>query len=76
MINKNCKYYPCHKDGVDDCRYCVCPFYPCKIDGLGKWIAIQSGGKIWDCTNCNLPHREEFIKIVDEIKDKNKNEES
>ena len=70
-INKQCKYYPCHTK-VQDCRYCVCPFYPCRIEGLGEWIEIESRGKIWDCTNCNLPHRKEFIEMIEEIREQNK----
>ena len=68
---KQCPYYPCHKDGVDSCFYCVCPFYPCRIHGLGRWIPIASGDKIWDCTDCNLPHRKEFINMIKDIRTKN-----
>ena len=73
ILKTNCKYYPCHKEQIDDCRYCVCPFYPCKIEYLGHYTTIQSGGKIWDCSNCNLPHKKEFIKMIEEIKEKNRN---
>ena len=62
MINKNCKYYPCHKN-IEDCTFCYCPFYPCgkKYRG-GKWIKNKNKKDIWDCTNCTIIHREDVVK--------------
>ncbi|MCK4647625.1 hypothetical protein KAT24_01700 [Candidatus Pacearchaeota archaeon] len=65
----------CHKD-MDDyqliCLFCVCPWYDKSIDEggcninsrYGKWFYHEnlSRGKIWDCSDCKLPHTEEFVR--------------
>ncbi|MBE9502159.1 MAG: hypothetical protein IMY87_07010 [Chloroflexi bacterium] len=38
-IDKNCKYYPCHYGGLEDCTFCSYPFYPSGDESTGgKWI--------------------------------------
>lgn len=69
-INKECSSYPCHKD-LEDCTFCYCPFYPCmnKENG-GKMLTVYQGTtkcKIWDCSECNLVHKKEFVDKAYEI---------
>lgn len=67
LLNKKskCPYYPCHK-GLEDCTFCYCPLYPCGIKGTGgKWIEDKDGNPLWDCSECNIVHKKEF---VDEVK--------
>ena len=65
----------CHKD-LDDyeliCLLCVCPEYNRAIDEggcninspYGKWFDRKKWGleDIWDCTDCELPHTEKFVR--------------
>ncbi len=62
---------PCHDiDGKDiNCFLCYCPEYDnsknegdCKINSpKGKWF-IHAEGKIWDCSDCDYPHKEEVVR--------------
>ncbi|MEI6292463.1 MAG: cysteine-rich small domain-containing protein [Methanomicrobiales archaeon] len=52
---EECPYYPCHFPG-QRCDYCYCPFYPCKDETLGQWVNGSHGGKVWNCSRCNLLH--------------------
>lgn len=59
-----CEYYPCHKNPCIkfNCEMCYCPLYEkdCKeFGGKPKYIKVHSG-KIKDCTNCQLPHKQDF----------------
>ncbi|TDT72434.1 hypothetical protein EV215_0240 [Hypnocyclicus thermotrophus] len=54
--NKNCEYFPCHKDVAQEnfnCLFCFCPLYLLdkKCGGNYKYI-----NNIKDCSNCNVPH--------------------
>lgn len=60
MKNKNCKFYPCHKE-LEDCTLCYCPIYPCYIEGTGG----KKVKKVWDCSDCNYIHD---LSIVYQIK--------
>ena len=65
----------CH-NGLDDyhlvCLLCICPEYNRAIDEGGCNLNSQDGkwfydpnlprGKIWDCSDCKLPHTEEFVR--------------
>ena len=65
----------CH-NGLDDyamvCLLCVCPGYDrsndeggCNINSkYGKWFYHKnlSKGRIWDCSDCELPHTKEFVR--------------
>lgn len=55
-----CKYFPCHKT-VENCILCFCPAYPCfdKRTGGRMWK-----GKVWDCSECTLVHKDETIKKI------------
>ena len=57
-VPTKCPYYPCHSN-MDDCSLCYCPFYPCYNENLGKW-----SNEIWDCSSCNIIHKEEIAKII------------
>ncbi len=53
--NKDCEYFPCHKN-IDitefNCLFCYCPLYLIN-DCLGNYEFING---IKDCSNCNTPH--------------------
>lgn len=72
-LNKTCKWMPCHKTGLQDCSFCVCPFYPCKDEQLGKWYYFNKEGipnRVWDCTGCSLNHRKDLAaELITDIKD-------
>ena len=57
MIDKNCKYYPCHSK-VEDCSFCYCPIYPCKNKKRGKWTK-----EIWDCSDCTIIHDKKTVEL-------------
>lgn len=58
---KKCKYFPCHKD-MDDCDMCYCFLYPCNIlETGGKNIKGKNNEDIWDCSDCNIVHKKEFL---------------
>jgi Zn-finger protein len=70
---KECPCYsgqPCHTGEVN-CFLCFCPEYDlskeeggCKRKGNGKWFFHENlpAGKIWDCSECEWPHRADNIK--------------
>lgn len=69
--NKECKYYPCHKDGETNCLFCFCPLYNFENCG-GNFVINKRGLK--DCKDCKIPHSEggyEYIinKIIENKKD-------
>jgi Zn-finger protein len=61
---------PCHstipKEELN-CHYCLCPMYDsskdeggCRVGSpAGKWHPSpkKSTGRVWDCSNCDYPHR-------------------
>ncbi len=65
---------PCHNISEDElnCFLCYCPEYRidieeggCKINSPGgKWLINEKlpVGKIWDCSDCEIPHREEIVR--------------
>lgn len=58
--NRDCEYFPCHKDIDPDsfnCLYCYCPLYALGDKCGGKFVYLESGIK--DCSNCLRPHRRE-----------------
>jgi Zn-finger protein len=60
-----CPYFPCHKT-LEDCTFCYCPFYPCNnpIFG-GKLITSKkTGEKVWDCSDCELPHKKKNAEKI------------
>jgi len=64
--NKECKYFPCHKN-IDinefNCLFCFCPLY--NFDDCGGNYTKINGIK--DCSNCLLPHK---VKNYDYIMNK------
>lgn len=73
-INQNCPHYPCHKD-LEDCTFCYCPFYPCEnTEYGGKYLTIYQGTtktKIWDCSDCNIVHKKEFVDTAHRVLKRN-----
>lgn len=68
FANKECSYYPCHKDIAEiNCLFCFCPIYRRKdCPGNPVWIKRKDGGLIKDCTGCTFPHRaENYEKIIE-----------
>jgi len=65
-IDKACRYYPCHRDDLEDCTLCFCPFYPCEDESTGgKWIKDAT----WSCEDCNWIHRRKVAsKVLEEMK--------
>jgi len=75
---KNSDKCPCYSEGkchdVENlnCFLCYCPEYDnskieggCKINSeKGKWFFDEKfpAGKIWDCSSCDYPHKEEIVK--------------
>lgn len=55
FTNKDCEFYPCHKDIKDqNCLFCYCPwFWDCgsRIAGL-------------DCKDCTFPHDERNYDLM------------
>lgn len=62
MINKKCKYYPCHKK-VEDCTFCYCPLYPCLDDKLGEYL-YKKDIVIWSCKDCEWIHKKSTVAKI------------
>ncbi|NMC56178.1 MAG: metal-binding protein [Eubacteriaceae bacterium] len=59
--NKDCEYFPCHKNIAPEdfnCLFCYCPLYFTKC---GKDYKII-GGNIKDCSDCIFPHDKKITK--------------
>lgn len=55
--NKECEYYPCHKNVAKEqfnCLFCYCPLYALGDACGGDFVYLESGIK--SCINCNKPH--------------------
>lgn len=68
--NKDCKYYPCHKNiETLNCLFCYCPMYG-KENCLGNPKYIQKGERtIKVCTDCTFPHQaDNYDKIIEFLK--------
>ena len=67
--NKECEYFPCHKDvkeGEFNCLFCYCPLYALG-DQCGGCFTYTDGG-IKDCSNCIKPHiRDNYNKILEKM---------
>jgi len=63
---------PCHDMENLNCFLCYCPYYDtekeeggCLRDSPdGKWHDSEKlpKGRIWDCSDCDYPHREETVR--------------
>ncbi len=68
--NRDCKYYPCHKDMSEiNCLFCYCPMYRLeRCPGHPDYMEVD-GKVIKECTNCTFPHipenYEKVIKILE-----------
>ena len=64
--NRECEYFPCHKDveGKDfNCLFCYCPLYTLGENCGGNFLYTDTGVK--SCVNCNFPHkRENFSALI------------
>ncbi len=69
--NKQCEYFPCHKNINEDefnCLFCYCPLYLIEDCG-GNKKSIDGGIK--DCSNCTVPHqKEKYSYIIDKLSKK------
>jgi len=68
MLNKECRFYPCHKEEeLESCEYCFCPKYACYDEKTGgKWYVDKyDGDKVWDCSDCTIPHKKSFKNAID-----------
>ena len=67
--NKECEYFPCHKNADPEtfsCLFCYCPLYPLGDKCGGNFTYTQSGVK--DCSNCVRPHKKQnYGEIVDKL---------
>ena len=63
--NKECEYYPCHKDTHEiNCLFCYCPAYTdpqCPGVKAGFGTILNNGVK--DCSSCTLPHRPHNFRV-------------
>ena len=58
--NKECSYFPCHKDADPEtfnCLFCYCPLYALGEECGGNFTYTDNGIK--DCSACLRPHRKE-----------------
>lgn len=65
FTNKECKYYPCHKDINElNCLFCYCPLHAYEhCPGTPTYIELD-GKKVKDCSNCTFPHQAENYDII------------
>lgn len=66
--NRECKYFPCHKqEGSFNCLFCYCPLYR-KENCPGNPHYVETKGKRWkDCSACSFPHEPENYDIITKI---------
>ena len=64
--NRECEYFPCHKDAdpaTFNCLFCYCPLYALGRKCGGNFRYNEKGFK--DCTNCSFPHRKDnYEKVI------------
>ena len=64
--NRECEYFPCHKDADPEtfnCLFCYCPLYALGRKCGGNFRYNEKGFK--DCTNCSFPHRKDnYEKVI------------
>lgn len=64
--NDKCKYFPCHKISDShnfNCLFCYCPLYFLD-DKCGGNFKYKTGGRVKNCTDCNLPHIPEYYDVI------------
>ena len=65
IINRDCKYFPCHEvgEGADfNCLFCYCPLYALGSDCGGDYNYTDDGLK--DCSGCHLPHLPGYYDVI------------
>ena len=64
--NRECEYFPCHKDVEEkdfNCLFCYCPLYTLGEKCGGNFVYTETGTK--SCVNCNFPHkRENYAALI------------
>lgn len=63
--NKECEYFPCHKDiKVEDfnCLFCYCPLYTLGKRCGGHCTYTEAGIK--SCQHCTFPHQREHYDVI------------
>ena len=62
--NKECKYFPCHKNGGEkfNCMFCYCPLYALGDSCGGNFVYTEDGTK--DCSDCCIPHNEKGYSYI------------
>ena len=64
--NRECEYFPCHKNvetGAFNCLFCYCPLYALGDRCGGNFTYTDKGIK--DCSGCCEPHiAENYEKIM------------
>lgn len=76
FCNKDCKYFPCHKNANEEsfnCLFCYCPLYALGKNCGGNFKYGLGGLK--DCSDCLLPHSPggyeyvlgKYMDIVDQL---------
>ncbi len=57
FCNRECEYFPCHKNADPErfnCLFCYCPLYALGENCGGNFRWTKTGIK--DCTECTVPH--------------------
>ena len=64
--NRECEYFPCHKDVEEkdfNCLFCYCPLYTLGEKCGGNFLYTETGVK--GCVNGSFPHkRENFSALI------------
>lgn len=65
FANKDCEYYPCHKDVNElNCLFCYCPLHSlAHCPGTPTYIEPK-GKRVKDCSNCTFPHQAENYDTI------------
>lgn len=67
--NKECEYFPCHKNveqGAFNCLFCYCPLYALGDRCGGNFTYTDKGIK--DCSGCCVPHKAgNYEKILEKM---------
>ena len=63
--NKDCEFFPCHDIENLNCLFCFCPLYTMEdCGGNCKMIKDKDGKIIKDCSDCDIPHKEENYDYI------------
>ena len=64
--NKDCEYFPCHKNADREnfnCLFCYCPLYVLGDQCGGNFTYLENGIK--DCSGCLRPHlRDSYDEVM------------